>query len=401
MTSRFINLHLLQPFSFANPNRDDVGAPKTLFYGGKQRSRISSQSWKRAVRIDAESRLDSDSQQKTYRASPKHLAAPIADRMMELLGDDADDGACWKAGFCATQLLSTKAKNIKFNKIHEAWLQASGRTADDETSSNNEGTKDQKEDAGSTLVWLTDTEVGALATELVSKWPDIGVECSKTKGGSAPTKIGKLVAKMELAPHAITVAAFGRMFANSHSNNVEAAVQVAHAFTTHESVQQVDYFTAVDDLSTSQGAGHLNLAQFTGGVYYRYLSYDLAQLEANLGRQEADWLRALLLSSIHALPSGKQNSTANHEAPSLVLAELRDRPLSYAGAFEVPVATTSATDHSVRALLDHAVLVDSMLGSTAVNRALATIVPDPQPLPEGTVCVPSVDDVISAVSPWS
>jgi CRISPR system Cascade subunit CasC len=31
-------------------NRDDTGSPKTAVYGGVQRARVSSQSWKKAIR---------------------------------------------------------------------------------------------------------------------------------------------------------------------------------------------------------------------------------------------------------------------------------------------------------------------------------------------------------------
>ena len=34
----------------SNINRDDTGSPKTAQYGGVRRARVSSQSWKRAIR---------------------------------------------------------------------------------------------------------------------------------------------------------------------------------------------------------------------------------------------------------------------------------------------------------------------------------------------------------------
>lgn len=47
---------------------------------------------------------------------------------------------------------------------------------------------------------------------------------------------------------AADIAMFGRMLANTPDANFEAAVQVAHAITTHKIVVEDDYFTAVDDL---------------------------------------------------------------------------------------------------------------------------------------------------------
>src|SRR5271163_1445624 len=46
----FLQLHLLTTYPPSNPNRDDLGRPKTAIIGGRMRQRISSQAIKRAVR---------------------------------------------------------------------------------------------------------------------------------------------------------------------------------------------------------------------------------------------------------------------------------------------------------------------------------------------------------------
>lgn len=46
----YIDINILQTVPSSNINRDDTGAPKTAFYGGVTRARVSSQAWKRAVR---------------------------------------------------------------------------------------------------------------------------------------------------------------------------------------------------------------------------------------------------------------------------------------------------------------------------------------------------------------
>ncbi|WP_054745652.1 type I-E CRISPR-associated protein Cas7/Cse4/CasC [Amylolactobacillus amylophilus] len=48
----YIDIHVLQSVPAANINRDDAGSPKTVYYGGTLRSRVSSQSWKNAMRAD-------------------------------------------------------------------------------------------------------------------------------------------------------------------------------------------------------------------------------------------------------------------------------------------------------------------------------------------------------------
>ena len=46
----YVDIHVLQTVPSSNINRDDTGAPKTAVYGGTTRSRVSSQSWKKAIR---------------------------------------------------------------------------------------------------------------------------------------------------------------------------------------------------------------------------------------------------------------------------------------------------------------------------------------------------------------
>lgn len=49
-TRLFLDVHAIQTVPPANINRDDTGSPKTAQYGGVTRARVSSQSWKRAIR---------------------------------------------------------------------------------------------------------------------------------------------------------------------------------------------------------------------------------------------------------------------------------------------------------------------------------------------------------------
>jgi hypothetical protein len=46
-----VEFHILQSFPVTCLNRDDVGAPKTAVVGGTTRARVSSQCWKRQVRL--------------------------------------------------------------------------------------------------------------------------------------------------------------------------------------------------------------------------------------------------------------------------------------------------------------------------------------------------------------
>ena len=50
-TNTRIEFHILQSFPVTCLNRDDVGAPKSAVVGGTPRARVSSQCWKRQIRL--------------------------------------------------------------------------------------------------------------------------------------------------------------------------------------------------------------------------------------------------------------------------------------------------------------------------------------------------------------
>ncbi|WP_406349231.1 type I-E CRISPR-associated protein Cas7/Cse4/CasC [Streptomyces sp. NBC_00144] len=53
----YLDLNALQSVPAANLNRDDLGSPKQVRYGDALRIRVSSQSWKRPIRIGVEKDL--------------------------------------------------------------------------------------------------------------------------------------------------------------------------------------------------------------------------------------------------------------------------------------------------------------------------------------------------------
>lgn len=164
---------------------------------------------------------------------------------------------------------------------------------------------------------------------------------------------------------AVDIALFGRMTTSDAFQDVEAAMQVAHAISTHATVTETDYFTAVDDLGKSGGgAGHVDEAMYVSPCLYKYFSLDWDQLVFNLSGPEPDahasreaskewnetirpkavklaaatlghFIQAAALTS----PSGKQNSHASNCEPCAILVEIKDKkiPTNYANAFAEPV----------------------------------------------------------------
>jgi hypothetical protein len=164
---------------------------------------------------------------------------------------------------------------------------------------------------------------------------------------------------------AVDIALFGRMTTSEAFEDVEAAMQVAHAISTDQVVNETDYFTAVDDLGkTGGGAGHVDEAMYNSACFYKYFSLDWDQLVRNLAGPEPDakkheaahkkWVDRLkpnapklaaaavghfIRAAAMTTPSGKQNSFASHCEPCGILVEIKKTkvPTSYANAFAEPV----------------------------------------------------------------
>ena len=65
---KHLELHIIQSVPVACLNRDDLNSPKTAVFGGVQRARVSSQSWKRAIREMATKEIDNTGQFKGERS---------------------------------------------------------------------------------------------------------------------------------------------------------------------------------------------------------------------------------------------------------------------------------------------------------------------------------------------
>ncbi len=328
--SRFLQLHYLTIYPPSNPNRDDQGRPKTAFYGGVPRLRLSSQAIKRAARLSdtIQEELQGHLGQRTQRlgeevqaflqaeGAEEQQARDIATEIADIFGKL--DGDAKKKGLIRTKQL--------------AFISPEERT---------------------------------LAQELALK---------ALKGEKLPPN--KELKKMVLrtADGAADIAMFGRMLADDPDYNREAAVQISHAITTHKAVAEDDFYTAVDDLKTpaeDAGAGFIGDAGFGSGIYYLYACIDLDLLTENLNgdRELAGKAVAALCGALAtATPAGKQNSFAHQTRASYIRAEYgNQQPRSLAGAFFRPVgiASGSGTDllhESIRALEETAGKIDKSYG---------------------------------------
>lgn len=321
--SLFLEFHLIQNFAPSNLNRDDTGAPKDAIFGGQRRARVSSQCFKRAIRL----------------AASQHELLPEAHRGIRTQ----------KLKALLLERLAGRDAEQAEGKV-EAALGAAGL---------------KLKDNGKTeyLLFLGEGEVAAFAQLIEQHWDELPVggdkKSKKDAKASLPAELVKQAKALLDGGKAVDVALFGRMLADLPAANQHAACQVAHAISTHRVEREFDYFTAVDDKGDEDetGAGMIGQVEFNSATLYRYAVLDLHKLLDNLqGDRELTlaaveaFVRALAL----AIPSGKQNSFAAHNAPDFIGVSLRHAtPLNLANAFEKPVAPRqdqALTEQSVERL---------------------------------------------------
>jgi CRISPR system Cascade subunit CasC len=324
-----LELHILQNFAPSNLNRDDTGSPKHCEFGGARRARISSQAIKRAIRREFQQMSLLPQERLALRS--KRFVDEIAQAVIRDFGRP-----------------ETEARQA---------VQAALAVLDILLDSGGEKTQ--------YLLFLGREEIGKVADFTNAHWDQL-LAAEKRAKKEAKSEEAKALGKSLLGSldggKAADLALFGRMLADLPERNIDAASQVAHAISTHRVATQFDYYTAVDDLKPEDtaGADMIGTIEFNSACYYRYSNIDLEQLTGNLqGDRElaAETVRAFLIASRDAIPTGKQNTFAAHNPPALVFAVLRDRGAwSLANAFAQPVRVREGDDligESVAALDRH------------------------------------------------
>ncbi len=357
----FIELHLLQNFAPSNLNRDDTGAPKDCEFGGYRRARISSQCLKRAIRMEFRRVQYVGERSKRFRQE-------VAKLLPKRPQSDAENA--FDAAMAILGVLSEERGNDGGNDI---------RTE--------------------VLLFLSRAQIDALAAVCEKHWDELQNLHSKLWSSGKrkkpskkdAKKLGSKALKDDLlraidAPCSPDQALFGRMLADLPKKNIDAAAQVAHAISTNKVNVEFDFYTAVDDLRPEEtaGADMMGTVEFNSACFYRYANIDVGQLEENLGGDQEltrATVGAFLRASIEAIPTGKQNSMAAHNPPSLIFAVVRDHGLwSLANAFVKPIwpgAGGDLVEQSVAALDTYWHQLTAMYGEQGIRgKWVATLHPE-------------------------
>lgn len=292
---RHLELHIIQSVPVACLNRDDLNSPKTAIFGGVQRARVSSQSWKRAIREMAKEMVPEKFQGQRTRLMFAPLVKEL--RALGLTVEEADEAG--KSIVDALVKLDSKSKEVI---------------------------------KSTTLYFMSPLELQSLARSFV-----------ETRDVKKTLKSINASALKDAADIAI----FGRMVANDHSLTVEAAGMFSHALSTHKSDNEIDFFAAVDDLQPKEdaGAGMTSTLEFNSATYYRFAALNLDMLcdtdhlSCMTVQERHDIVKTFLEATIKAVPSARKNTMNANTLPAYVLGVVREKghPIQLVNAFETPI----------------------------------------------------------------
>lgn len=285
-TNTRIEFHILQSFPVTCLNRDDVGAPKTAVVGGVTRARVSSQCWKRQVRL-----------------AMRGLGVTLGERT-KLIGDliaarcKALDASDEQAVACGQVIEKVFLKEKK-----ESSTKAKAKKIEQDTDEASAGGDEDND----TLLFLSPGEVEIIAQAFKKNgFAHNGVILAKDQKKQAG-ELAKLIGKPNEVVDAVDIALFGRMVAKAAEMNVEAAAAFSHAISTHKVSNEVEFFTALDDRQEEPGSAHMGSLEFNSATYYRYISLDLGQLADTLrGHELPKAVAAFTQALFVAVPAARQ-----------------------------------------------------------------------------------------------
>jgi CRISPR system Cascade subunit CasC len=371
----FVQIHTLRDYSTALPNRGQDGLAKRTFYGGIERQRISSQSFKAALR-------DNRALVRTDTKDGNIIGDSMADLARSLRLDMSVRSALIGDRKLVPALVS---RNLSEGDAKE-WADAIMALWQAEDA--------KKVEANVPLV-IGKKEIEALADACFAL-AKAGQKPGKDKKFrklflSDARELGKLSTDAQKAVKSMRAvysnagldgALFGRFATGIAVNNVDSAVHVAHLVTVHPLVSIPDFFSVQDLEKTGQGedrgGSHIDTAELTSGLFYGYVVIDIGQLDENfadLTKEQRAGIAAWLVRAVAQVePAAKLGSTAPYSGLRELMVEIgRRQPRSLIGAFERPVEATAErtlSEEARRLLKAHATEMDVLMGAPAYRSTL-------------------------------
>ena len=387
----FIQLHALTSYPSTLLNRDDAGFAKQLPFGGATRTRVSSQCLKYHWRnFDGEHALydmDVPESLRSRETFYRRLVRPLA-----------EDGH--PESLVASAALALQERLLSGDRVNLSPLK-----------NLLQGENDPREELETEQVTIfgvpemrylrelaankVEAVIDEFPTLLNGEEPDSSTisDAAKALRDFSKRELKKNLKGLELAS-GLDAAMFGRMATSDVLARGDAAVHVAHAFTTHAQESESDYFSAVDELRRDEpeesgelGAGHINTQELTSGLFYSYVVVDVPLLVSNLSGVEQDaWtdgntdLAAEVMQRFTHLmatvsPGAMLGSTAPYSYAQCLFAEAGTaQPRTLANAFQKPASTENVLENSYEKLGQYVDEIDQMYG-VQTDRRLAAMGP--------------------------
>lgn len=409
----FLQLHALTSYPGTLLNRDDIGRAKRLPFGGASRTRVSSQCLKYHWRnFDGEHALydmDVPESLRSRETFYRRLVTPLV-----------EDG--YPAPLVRAAAFALQERLLSDDKAGKRDLKTLLDLGEDDDPREILETKQVTIFGVPEMRYLRDLvaeKIEEAKEEFSVFWNNDAAPDSDTISDAAEAMrdfsrgdLKKNLKGLKLAS-GLDAAMFGRMATSDVLARGDAAVHVAHAFTTHEEESESDYFSAVDELrrddpqeSGEMGAGHINSQELTSGLFYSYVVIDVPLLVSNLdGVERENWTEGntdlaaeVVRRFVHLLttvsPGAKLGSTAPYSYAQCLFAEVGSaQPRTLANAFQDPVDTDDVRENSYRALAEYVDDIDQMYG-VQTDRRLAAMGPTDRLVEglkvDGTTPVPQV-----------
>lgn len=344
--SKFIQIHTLTGYSSALINRDDTGLAKRIMFGGKMRTRISSQCRKRAWRMN-EGR---DAIRNLAGAADDIRSRMVVEKIGEKLvaaGQDPER---------VQQILPGFVNAVYGDKAWKAPKAKKGEAAP------------APDYSARQALLFSGAEKDFIEAKMLEALEAEKPEDAAKAFGKDYKALMKVMREQTVLPSGLTAALFGRMVTSDLAANMDAAIHVAHAFTVHADRSETDFFSAMDDLSPREdgGAGFIGETEISSGLFYGYVSIDVDLLVANLGGDTA--LAGEVVDSLVRLiatvsPGAKRGGTAPYSYASTALIEAGDAlPRNLAEAFRDAIRpeTHAAAEEALAA---HVARCDEIYGT--------------------------------------
>lgn len=376
--ARFIQIHTLTSYPATLLNRDDAGFAKRLPFGGATRTRISSQCLKYHWRHN-------DGEQSLYQLGVPHTVRSRQTFRQLVAQPLIEDGYPPKLVACAVNTLKELVLSGKpvSDSEHKKTLQ--GELDLDSVLKTSQVTIFGEPEVRYLRQLAKDT-IDPLRQELGVLWENQEAELTKEQIKLVTDRL-KDISEKELKKNlkgmriatGLDAAMFGRMATSDILARGDAAIHVAHSFTTHAEESESDYFSAIDELVASMGegelgSGHINTNELASGLFYGYVVVDVPLLVSNLEACErkewqdadrtlaADVVERLIHLISTASPGAKLGSTAPYSRSEFVLVEAgASQPRTLANAFRKPVdKQPDLLENTYRALAKHVSDLDNM-----------------------------------------